>query len=417
MKNRIETARAARARMEAAEKEAAAARREWEAEKAKLSAALVAARPAWEMDDKAWEAVTDDKTRMEAEATRAAALALQREVEAAKKRTEAARKKAASAPAAVEKARADYMSARAALLAVDFAALDGDEMIQLCAAAVEKAIQRRERETGQSAAVMREKYREDAQMETAARALEMLTGNWIDGETADGTPRAEMPLALFAAIAAGRALDGLIYADGGHNVKLTAREARDVYGDAKGMEDTSRAVITAAPIREPVAPAPESAAILADTLARILAHVDGDKARETAAALMLRIYGGETLTESAAEIGISAQYARRVWQAVCNAAAVVKVEDGETAELERLIEIGRAGRTNAERRAYSAAVAALARKLERETVTAPGAVKWTERKDPAAAALAGMTYRERAVTNYRDFATLARAIYDASRAE
>ena len=351
-------------------------------------------------------------------------------------------------------------AAAPAPVSTDFLKLDGAEMLQLCAAAVEKAIERRERDTAQNAAVMRTKYREDAIQETAARALDMLAGAWIDGEStwkdtetgeAVSAPRAEMPLALFAAIAAGRALDSLIYADGGHNVKLSARERREHYPDAndaprpdvdelsrladmataaRGTADyteaaaayteaarayygeTRPAVTDTGRTSSPVAPAPESAAILADNLSRILAHVNGEAARKTAAALMLKVYSGETLTEAAAALAVSAQYARRVWQAVCNAAALVKVEDGESAELERMIASDTATMTNAERRARAAAVAALARRLEAETEAPAAAVRWTGKNDPAARALAAMSYRERIITNYADFAKLARAIFD-----
>lgn len=283
---------------------------------------------------------------------------------------------------------------RANLNAADFLTLDGEEMQALAAAAIEKAMQRRERDNGQDIAVMHRKYQEDARQEMIVRAYDMIMGTWIHGEyvpdpknAPDVTaPRAYMPLALFAAIAAGKALDAIIYQDGGHNVKLSAKEAREHYDG-----DTSRAVITCKRVSDPIAPAPEAAAIHAETLPRIIGHIKGNAQREAAAALMLKVYVGLTLDEAAADIGFSAQYARRVWQAICNAAALVKVEDGETADLERIIESDE--KTLANRRAREAARAAL--DIVKNGGTPAPVVDWTKHKPSAVEALRRMSYIER----------------------
>ena len=285
------------------------------------------------------------------------------------------------------------------LNAADFLTLDGEEMQALAAAAVEKAMQRRERDNGQDITVMRRKYQKDARQEMIVRAYDMIMGTWIHGTMEDGTPRAYMPLALFAAIAAGKALDAIIYQDGGHNVKLSAKEAREHYDG-----DTSRAVITCKRVSVAVAPAPESAAIHAETLPRILEYISGEKTKEAAAALMLKVYTGATLDEAAAEIGFSVQYARRVWQVICNAAALVKVEDGESADLERLIAAERETERNnvTYRRAYKAAAAALAKVSSGEAV-AP-AVKWGKHVPAAVEALRRMSYIERCTAGQKALA-------------
>ena len=297
---------------------------------------------------------------------------------------------------------------RPGLKAADFIALDGEEMQTLAAAAVEKAMQRRERDNGQDLAVMRRKYQEDARQEMIVRAYDMVFGPWIHGTMDDGTPRAEMPLALFAAIAAGRALDSIIYQDGGHNVKLSAKEAREHYDG-----DTSRAVITCKRLSDPVAPSPESAAISAELLPRILEYISGDKTREHAAALLALMYTGHTIPEAAAEMGIKERRAQEVFRAVCNAAALVKVADGESADLERLIAAERETESNnaTYSRAYKDAAAALM-KVSDGTPPAP-VVKWTDKKPAAALDLSRMTYKER-IDAYAEFSALARAIYTAN---
>ena len=243
------------------------------------------------------------------------------------------------------------------LKAADFIALDGEEMQTLAAAAVEKAMQRRERDNGQDIAVMRRKYQEDARQEMIVRAYDMVFGPWIYGTMDDGTPRAEMPLALFAAIAAGKALDAIIYQDGGHNVKLSAKEAREHYPeraesaarpiDVGALSELADAVkrgeaapeaytaaaraywnkggeayTAAARISSPVAPSPESAAISAELLPRILEYISGDKTREHAAALLALMYKGFSIPEAAAEMGIKERRAQQVFTAICNAAAL-----------------------------------------------------------------------------------------------
>ena len=350
----------------------------------------------------------------------------------------AARARMEEAPASAF-LREEYHAARAALLSVDFAALDGDEMQELCAAAVENAMKRREADSGMSLEKMRARYAEDARQETAARALEMLCGEWIDGDAADGTPRAEMPLALFAAIAAGRALDAIIYADGGHAVKMTAREARENYATAPELRELSEIVkaaesaradavtdaekeaaadflkearadlnkaaaelagkmtvaAPAAKMREPVAPAPEAAAIRAEYLPRILNHIKSAKTRAAAAGILCDMYNGYSLEEIARRAGTNDRVICRDLQIVANAAAAVKIEDGESAELERLIESDAATLKNrTTRRAWTAARAAL--NIDRNN-RAAAAVEWTAKKPAAARELATMTYLERVI--------------------
>ena len=283
------------------------------------------------------------------------------------------------------------------LYAADFLTLDGEEMQALSAAAVEKAMQRRERDNGQDITVMRRKHQEDARQEMIVRAYDMITGAWIHGTMEDGTPRAYMPLALFAAIAAGKALDAIIYQDGGHNVKLSAKEAREHYDG-----DTNRAVITCKRLSDPVAPAPENAAISAETLPRILAYISGDKTREHAAALLALMYTGHTIPEAATEMGIKERRAQQIFTAICNAAALVKVADGESAALERLIASDLNTLSNAERRAREAARAALL-KVKSGEAPAP-AVKWGKHIPAAVEALRRMSYIERCAAGQKALA-------------
>ena len=325
------------------------------------------------------------------------------------------------------------------LNAADFLTLDGEEMQALAAAAVEKAMQRRERDNGQDVAVMRRKYQEDARQEMIARAYDMIFGAWIHGTMEDGTPRAYMPLALFAAIAAGKALDSIIYQDGGHNVKLSAKEAREHYperaesparpvdvfalsdmADAVQRGDVTPEEYTAAArafygkggnaytvttrVSDPISPAPEAAVISAETLPRILEYISGDKTREHAANLLTLMYTGYTIPEAAAEMGIKERRAEYVFTAICNAAALMKVEDGESADLERLIAAERETEKNniTYRRAYKAAAAALAKVSSGEAVSP--AVKWGKHIPAAVEALRRMSYIERCTAGQKALA-------------
>lgn len=167
-------------------------------------------------------------------------------------RAEAAETTAARA----EAARAAYLETRAALTAADLddlRAIRPEAVADLATAAVHRAIDRREAETATDGRALRAQYattratlsetmNADGIGEAVAELLTMMTpGGWIDGETADGTPRAALPLAYVAAIAAGRALDRLTYADGGRTVKMTARETRANYVEAARRAAATRA--------------------------------------------------------------------------------------------------------------------------------------------------------------------------------
>lgn len=168
---------------------------------------------------------------------------------------------AEAAREAAEAARAEHLETRAALQAADLAdvlALRPEALQELAAASTSRAIDRREAETAADGRALRAQYaytrptlsetmNADAVQEAAAVLLEMTApGAWIDGETADGTPRARLPLAYVAAIAAGRALDRVMYADGGHAVKMTARETRENYTAAARKAAETRARLEAA---------------------------------------------------------------------------------------------------------------------------------------------------------------------------
>ena len=90
-------------------------------------------------------------------------------------------------------------------------------------------------------------------------------------------------------------------------------------------------------------------------------------------------------------MGIKERRAQQVFTAICNAAALVKVEDGETAELEKIIASDE--KTIANRRAREAARAAL--DIVKNGGTPAPVVDWTKHKPAAVEALRRMSYIER----------------------
>ena len=311
---------------------------------------------------------------------------------------ESARETAAETAAPVAALRAAYLAARSNLRAadlLDYMESDPRALLDLAAASVSRAIDRREAESATDGRALRMRYaatrptlsetmEADAVQEAAADLLAAVMGDpdrpdrpaWIDGETEDGAPRAALPLAYVAARSAGRALDRIMYADGGRAVKLSAREAREAYRNAadlapladradllreeaesdptperKAAAREARAEYLAAARRfaasavvvetrrtsDPVAPSPEAAAIEAERVERVLAAV-APALRRNAAAVVVAVYeGAETIREAARAAGLPEATARRAWHAVRNAAALILAEDGETRDLERLI--------------------------------------------------------------------------------
>ena len=269
---------------------------------------------------------------------------------------------------------------RETMTAPEFLTMNDGERAALIAAAVENAMKRREADSGRDLLQMRVKYQEDARQEAFLTAWERASGDWIDGTTKDGTPRRYLPLAYFAAMCAGRALDRLMYADGGRAVKLSGRERRAYYAD---REDAPAAVVETRRAVDPIAPAPESALIESEQIERVLSEVK-PALRENAARLARAVYmGAESVREAGRECGLPEATARRAWAAVRNAAAAVLEEDGETRALERMIESDRRTRENMSRRRASAAVKEDAARLASAPMPAPGAVDWTARR-PAA---------------------------------
>ena len=355
---------------------------------------------------------------------------------------EAARDRAETAAAELAETRRAYLAARSALQATDlleYAAADPRALLDLAAASVSRAIDRREAESAVNAAALRARYavtrptlsetmEADAVQEAAADLLAAVMGDpdrpdkpaWIDGETDDGTPRAALPLAYVAARSAGRALDRLTYADGGRAVKMTAREAREAYRNAADLAPLAdRADLLAAEAAEskdpataeaarearaeylaaarrfaasavvvetrrtsdPIAPGPEAAAIEAERVERVLAAVR-PAVRENAAAVVRAVYeGADSIREAGRMTGLTEAAARRAWAAVRNAAAVILAEDGETRDLERLIASDERTRAAMTRRRESVAEARRAADLaDRAAAPAPEA-------DPAAVAM------------------------------
>ena len=356
---------------------------------------------------------------------------------------EAARETATEAAARLAETRRAYLAARSDLRASDLAEYmesDPRALADLAAASVSRAIDRREAESATDGRALRARYavtrptrsetmEADAVQEAAADLLAAVFGDpdrpdrpaWIEGETEteDGETmaRAALPLAYVAARSAGRALDRIMYADGGRVVKMTAREAREAYRNAADLAPLAdRADLLAAEAAEskdpetvaaarearaeylaaarrfaasavvvetrrtsdPIAPAPEAAAIEAERVARVLSAVT-PALRSNAVAMARAIYeGAETLREAAAVAGLNRETGRRAWAAVRNAAAVILAEDGETRDLERLIASDERTRAAMARRGESAAEARRAADLaERAAAPSPEAAPET----------------------------------------
>ena len=180
------------------------------------------------------------------------------------------------------------IEARDALRAVDLPAyveaIPG-AIYDLCAASVSRAIDRRERDTGTDGNALRIRYARtaagtdnvttdaDAIDEAAANLWEMCTGAWIDGETEDGTPRAELSLAYVAGIAAGRGLDTIVYADGGRRVKMTGKAIRSAYADLPAVRPFREAAEAAEARAAEAEAEAEAAGINADRVRIAAVHV------------------------------------------------------------------------------------------------------------------------------------------------
>lgn len=311
------------------------------------------------------------------------------------------------------------MSAREGMTAADVLTLSGEDLQTLAAAAVENAMKRREADSGRDLVQMRAKYQEDARQEAICEMYARAAGEWIEGETADGTPRAALPLAYFAAICAGSALDRLMYQDGGHAVKLTAREARENYKDAPELAELAEAVKAAeaaeaeAPAEarkeareavkaakrdlnaaaaelaraavvvetrrtsSPVAPGPEGALLESERLERVFSHLPAEIIGR-AADMAREIYeGAESVREAARIVDLPEATARRTWQAVRDAARAVLIEDGDTAALERMNDEEHARRAAKNRAAKSAAEARRADEIKAAKIAPSGAVRFT----------------------------------------
>lgn len=473
---RIHAARTARARMDAARKEAAAARKTWTAARAAAYAAAAAdagvdLKHDAELSKRAGYPVMMSADGMTWVSDLTARYELNCVDGTSRNYWTEDFERDAMKEAAVEAAAAAYAAARDALRGVDAVALNGDELMELCARQTARAIERRERDTAQDAAVMRQKYREDAEQETAAELLGMVSGAWIDGTSyvrpRDGgerveTPRCALSLSYVAAVAAGRALDRLIYADGGHAVKLSAREARKHYSDAPELRELSEAVraaeaaeaaaVTEAERREaaaavktarrelsaaagnyarghtvtetrrtssPVAPAPEAAALRVETVARVLDAVK-PAFKANAARLLWEVYAGADSTRDAARrCGLSEAAARRAWHAVKDAAEAVRAEDGEAREALRDAERVDAFMDGVMDRKHSTDAARMDARLREANAApadAPAAVDWTPARGKharhAVDALRSMTYEDR-LSNYSDFRLLCRLLWTA----
>lgn len=324
---------------------------------------------------------------------------------------ETARDRAAEAAAETAATRSAYLAARSALLAADlleYSAADPSALLDLATASTHRAIDRREAESAADGRALRARYaatrataadllEADAVQEAAADLLAAVVGDpdhpdrpaWIDGEPLEMTDREtgdpvlverrDLPLAYVAARSAGRALDRVMYADGGRQVKMTAREARAAYREAAALAPLAdRADLlaaeaaetgdpeTAAAAREaraeymtaarrfaasavvvetrrtsdPIAPAPEAALIEAERVERVLAEVR-EPLRENAARLARAFFmGAETVREAAREAGMPEATARRAWSAVRAAALLILAEDGERRDFERAVADG-----------------------------------------------------------------------------
>lgn len=296
-----------------------------------------------------------------------------------------------------------YETYRDLLRAGDLSALQArrpEAVAELMTAAVHRAIDRREAETGRDGRELRARYARlnvtlsqtmdaDAIGEAVAVALEMSApGGWIDGdpvqmtdrETGDpvAVARRDLPLAYFAAIAAGRGLDRVMYADGGHAVKMTAREARENYDRAARKAAATRAQLEAA--GEVV---PEHVARLADMndareAAAVLEAEAADRPddKETRAALRAA-RAAYRAASAAVAAGMDATETRRTVDPVAPSPEAAAIMAEQVAEI--LAEVGAA---------YAAAALAIAREVYRGAMTADGLANVKE-----AARLAGIPER------------------------
>lgn len=332
-------------------------------------------------------------------------------------------------------------TAREGMTAADVLNMSGEDLQTLAAAAVENAMKRREADSGRDLLQMRVKYQEDARQEAIADMLERALGDWIGGTMEDGTPRAALPLAYFAALCAGRAVDRLMYADGGRAVKLTARERREYYS---GREDAPRPTleqlsdmadaVTAGELApeaytdaarayyagsseaytetrrtsSPVAPAPEAAAIEAERVERIFSALPSETLLR-ALDLARELYAGaDSIREAGRLAGLTEATARRTWAAVKAAAADVLREDGDSAALERMIEEGERRRAAKDRAARDASEAARAKALKAAAPAPAGAVRFTAGRPDRLASTAKHTPE-----SLEALRKLARALFDA----
>lgn len=306
--------------------------------------------------------------------------------------------------AAAREARAEYLAARSALRAADLPALRAirsEAVADLVAASVSRAIDRREAETGRDGRAIRARYARvnvtmtetmdaDAIGEAAAVLLEMTApGGWIDGEAVTMTARetgeavtvarADLPLAYVAAIAAGRGLDRVMYADGGHAVKMTAREAREGYARAAAEAVKARARLEAAGETVPEHVARLAAMHEAGEVADLLAAEAAARPDDREAARAAKVARAEYLAASAAVAhGMTPTETRRTVDPVApgpEAAAIMA---------ERVTEI-----LAAVTPAYRAVAIALAREVYRGAMTADGLANVAE-----AARLAGIPERK-----------------------
>ena len=342
-------------------------------------------------------------------------------------------------------------TAREGMTAADVLNMSGEDLQTLAAAAVENAMKRREADSGRDLLQMRVKYTEDARQEAALEMLDRASSEWMTGEPftlreketgeAVTVERPALPLAYFAALCAGRAVDRLIYADGGRAVKLAARERREYYN---GREDAPRPTleqlsnmadaVTAGEIApeaytdaarayyagsseaytetrrtsSPVAPAPEAAAIEAERVERIFSALPAEtlpRALDMARAMSA---AADSVREAGRLAGLTEATARRTWAAVKAAAADVLREDGDSAALERMIEEGERRRAAKDRAARDASEAARAKALKAAAPAAAGAVRFTAGRPDRLAQTAKHTPE-----SLEALRKLARALFDA----
>lgn len=289
--------------------------------------------------------------------------------------------------------------------------MSGEDLQTLAAAAVENAMKRREADSGRDLLQMRVKYQEDARQEAIADMLERVLGDWIEGTTKEGTPRADMPIAYFAAICAGRALDRIMYQDGGHAVKLTAKEARENYGaDKESAADMARAAVVVETRRttSPIAPAPEGALIEAERVERILQSVPADVFPRAVDMARAMYEGAESVREAGRLAGLTQATARRTWQAVKDAARDVLQEDGDAAALERMNADEERRRAAKNRAARDASEARRAKALKDKPAAPSGAVRFTAGRPDRLASTAKHTPER-----LEALRKLARAMFDA----